>query len=78
MSEFYIRGKPYSADEIHALTQEDLVIPTIRTMPSSLYKYFPDTIDSESGRNYSREALENNAVFYNSHACMTILMTAQF
>lgn len=83
MSEFYIRGKPYSADEIHALTQEDLVIPTIRTMPSSLYKYFPDTIDSESGRNYSREALENNTVFlqqprlYDDPYDCTILMNEE-
>lgn len=63
MSEFYIRGKPYSAGAIDSLTQEGLVIQTIGTMPSSLYKYFSNTIDIETGRNYSQEALENNTVF---------------
>lgn len=63
MSEFYIRGRPYSAAEIAGLKQEDFVIQTINTIPKSLYKYFPNTINPDDGRNYSQEALENNTVF---------------
>ena len=63
MSKFYIRGKLYSATEIINLAQENFTLQTIRTMPLSLYKYFPNTINPEDGRNYSQEALENNTVF---------------
>ena len=63
MSEFYIRGKPYSATEIANLAQEDFAIQMISTMPQSLYKYFPNTINQKDGRNYSQEALKNNTVF---------------
>lgn len=64
MSEFYIRGEPYSATEIANLAQEDFAIQMISTMPQSLYKYFPNTINQKDGRNYSQEALKNNTVFF--------------
>jgi len=63
MSEFYIRGKQYSSDEIKNLTQDDFTLQRIQTMPKSLYKYFPNTANPRTGRNYSQEALENNTVF---------------
>lgn len=63
MSEFYIRGKQYSSTGIKNLTQDDFTIQRIQTMPKSLYKYFPNTTDPRTGRNYSQEALENNTVF---------------
>lgn len=63
MSEFYIRGRQYFSTEIKNLTQEKFVVSNIQTMPTRLYKYFPNTIDLENGRNYSQEALENNTVF---------------
>lgn len=63
MSEFYIRGTPYSATEIAVLKQEDFAVQTINTMPKSLYKYFTNTVNPEEGRNYSQEALEKNTVF---------------
>lgn len=63
MSEFYIQGVPYSFTEIERLAQDDFTLQRIQTMPSNLYKYFPNTIDLESGRNYSKEALENNTVY---------------
>ncbi len=63
MSEFYIRGKQYTFTEIDSLKQETFTVSNIQTMPQSLYKYFPNTTDSDSGRNYSQEALENNTVF---------------
>lgn len=63
MSEFYIQGVPYSFAEIEKLAQDDFTLQRIQTMPSNLYKYFSNTIDLESGRNYSKEALENNTVY---------------
>lgn len=63
MSIFYIRGRQYSANAICNLSQEDFILQTISTMPPSFYKYFPNTIDPISKRNYSQEALENNTVF---------------
>ena len=63
MSEFYIRGKQYTFNEIESLKQETFTVSNIQTMPLSLYKYFPNTTDLLSGRNYSQEALENNTVF---------------
>lgn len=63
MSEFYIRGKIYSLAEIANLTNENFVSTTIKIMPQSLYKYYPNTINLNDGRNYSQEALENNTVF---------------
>ena len=63
MAEFYIRGVSYSLDEIANLTESDFAVQRIQTMPSSLYKYYPNTIDLKNGRNYSEEALENNTVY---------------
>lgn len=63
MSEFYIRGRQYSSAEIKDLTWEKFAVSNIQTLPAGLYKYFPNTIDPETGRNYSQEALENNTVF---------------
>lgn len=63
MPKFYIRGREYSLSEIEHLTQDDFTLQRIQTMPQRLYKYFPNTIDPKSGRNYSLEALENNTVF---------------
>lgn len=63
MSEFYIRGKQYTSAEIENLKQETFAVSNIQTMPLSLCKYFPNTTDPDSGRNYSQEALENNTVF---------------
>ena len=62
MSEFYIRGKQYTSAEIENLKQETFAVSNIQTMPLSLCKYFPNTTDPDSGRNYSQEALENNTV----------------
>lgn len=63
MSEFYIRGIPYSSIEIKNLTQDDFTLQRVQAMPPSLYKYYPNTIDLESGRNYSQEALKSNTVY---------------
>lgn len=63
MPKFYIRGRAYSSNEIEHLTQDSFTLQKIQTMPQRLYKYFPNTIDSNNGRNYSLEALENNTVF---------------
>ena len=63
MSEFYIRGRQYSSIEIKNLTGEQFAVLNIQTMPTRFYKYFPNIIDSENGRNYSQEALVNGTVF---------------
>lgn len=63
MSEFYIRGTPYSSVEIEKLTQDNFTIRKIQAMPTSLYKYFPNSTDLKNGRNYSQEALKNNTVY---------------
>lgn len=67
MPEFYIRGEKYSLEEIQKLTQNNFCLQNIRSMPSSLYKYFPNTI-SEKGINYSQEALKNNTVYLQNPA----------
>lgn len=63
MSEFYIRGRQYSSTEIKDLTWENFAVSNVQTMPTGLYKYFPNIINPENGRNYSQEALKNNTVF---------------
>lgn len=35
-------------------------------MPRKLYKFFPNTVDLNNGRNYSQEALTNNTVYLQS------------
>lgn len=63
MSEFYIRGKQYSLEEIKKLKQDDFCLQNINNMPLRLYKYFPNIISPETGKNYSQEALINNTVY---------------
>lgn len=63
MSEFYIRDCPFTEEQIASITQEQYIIQNLQKIPSFFYKYFPNTVDSDNGRNYSVEALESNTVF---------------
>jgi len=66
MGEYYIDGNLYSEEEILELTQEKFVLRNISKMPLKFYKYFPNVVSEENGRNYSIEALENNTVYLQS------------
>ena len=66
MPEFYIRGQQYSLDQIKKLTRTDFCLQNITNMPLSLYKYFPNVASSDTGINYSQEALINNTVHLSS------------
>ena len=63
MSEFYIRDCTFTEEQIANITQEQYIIQNLQKIPSFFYKYFPNTVDSDNGRNYSVEALESNTVF---------------
>lgn len=68
MSEFYIRGKQYSLEQVKKLTRTDFCLQTITNMPLSLYKYFPNVASPDTGINYSQEALINNTVYLQNPA----------
>lgn len=78
MSEFYIRGKRYSLDQVQKLTRTDFCLQNITNMPLSLYKYFPNVISPNTGINHSQEALINNTVCLQNPALLMIHMIVQF
>lgn len=63
MPEFYIRGQQYFLEQIQKLIRTDFCLQNITNMPLSLYKYFPNVTSSDTGINYSQEALINNTVY---------------
>lgn len=66
---FFIRDNNYTEKQISDLTQYDFTISNLKSMPLSLFKYYPNSVtNDENGnkRNYSLEALQNNTVFLQS------------
>lgn len=64
--EFIIRNQVYTQEQIRKLNLAEWAASNIVNMPKSLFKYFSNTVDEETGRNYSLEALENNTVYLQS------------
>lgn len=65
-NEYIIQNQIYTQEQIEKLSLADWAVNRITNMPKSLFKYFPNVVDKESGRNYSIEALENNTVYLQS------------
>lgn len=65
-NEYIIRNQLYTQEQIRNLNMADWTVSNITNMPKSLFKYFRNTIDEKTGRNYSLEALENNTVHLQS------------
>lgn len=63
MSVYYINNEKFTSAQIANMGMNDFVLRSISKLPSKLYKYFPNTIDKDNNRNYSKEALENNTVY---------------
>lgn len=63
MSIYYINNEKFTSAQIANMRMDDFVLRSISKLPSKLYKYFPNTIDKDNNRNYSKEALENNTVY---------------
>ena len=63
MSVYYINNEEFTSAQIAKVGMDDFVLRSISKLPSKLYKYFPNTIDKDNNRNYSKEALENNTVY---------------
>lgn len=59
MSDFFMRDRHFSEDEILALTQQEFIIDSLNTMPKKLFKYFPNNENS-------LKALRNNTVHLSS------------
>ena len=63
MALYYINGNQYSKEMVQSLSRDDFSRMVILNHPQKLYKYYPNTIDVNTHRNYSFEALENNTVY---------------
>lgn len=61
-----INGNSYLKSEIANLSWREYISFSLYQMPNKLYKFYPNTIDPNNGRNYSQEALKNNTVFLQS------------
>lgn len=59
---FYICGGRYTSEEIQKISLQELGMRSIGSIPSKLYKYYPNSID-EDGNNYSLQALKNGTVY---------------
>ena len=62
----FINGKPYAKNKMAKISWQDYVQFAQNLMPKKLYKYFPNVINADNQRNYSKEALRNNTVFLNT------------
>ena len=62
----FINGTPHLKREIASISWRSYIEFSLLQMPRKLYKFFPNTVDPENGRNYSKEALTNNTVYLQS------------
>lgn len=58
---YYVCGGRYTYEELDKMTWEEFGLRRHGSMPSKLYKYYSNKVID--GRNYSKEALENNTVY---------------
>lgn len=63
---YIIRNQVYTQEQIRNLDRAEWAVRNITNMPKSLFKYFSNNVDIDTGRNYSLEALENNTVYLQS------------
>ena len=69
MAIFYIRDVQQTAEQIANLTQSELIDINIHCMRKSLFKYYPNTVSTDTDgnkHNYSIDALQNNTVYLSS------------
>ena len=66
INDYYINGNTYSKECIASVSWPDYINFALGHMPQRLYKYYPNTIDSKTTRNFSIEALANNTVYLQS------------
>ena len=62
----FINGTPHLKTEITNISWRDYMEFALSLTPRKLYKYFPNTVNPDNGRNYSQEALKNNTVYLQS------------
>ena len=58
---YYVCGGRYTYEELDKMTWEEFGLRRHGSMPPKLYKYYSNKVID--GRNYSKEALENNTVY---------------
>ena len=62
----YINGVPHLKREVESISWRDFIKFTLLLTPRKLYKFFPNIVNLNNGRNYSQEALKNNTVYLQS------------
>ena len=62
----YINGVAHLKKDVANTSWQKYIEFSLLQMPRKLYKFFPNTVDSNNGRNYSQEALTNNTVYLQS------------
>lgn len=60
---FFINRSLYTREQVDSLSRINYGQIRLAGKPIKLYKYYPDTVSVESGKNHSQEALEHNTVF---------------
>ena len=60
-----VNGAIMDLNEVQSMGCQEFGVRSKLNMPSKLYKYFPNVIKKDNGKdiNYSIQALENNTVF---------------
>lgn len=66
MDTCFINGAPYSKKEVANSSWRDYIEFALLQTPRKLYKFFPNIVNPDNGRNYSQEALRNNTVYLQS------------
>lgn len=58
-----INMMPANINEIEKMGCQEYSLKTRKIMPKKLYKYFPNTVETKTGANYSIQALRDNTVY---------------
>lgn len=58
-----INMMPANINEIEKMGCQEYSLQTRKIMPKKLYKYFPNTVETKTGANYSIQALRDNTVY---------------
>ena len=56
----------FTKEQIESITRQDYILSRLNNQPTKLYKYFPNIVDQQTGRNFSVEALQKNTVYLQS------------
>lgn len=58
-----INMMPANINEVEKMGCQEYSLETRKIMPKKLYKYFPNTVETKTGANYSIQALRDNTVY---------------